>query len=158
MHRIVVTLCFVLTLLGASGGCQRKSPVAAPQPQPQLSIRAASDEAVAGWNQMDINDHAVWVSPTASLTSADILRAEPTTDPNGHSAVGVVFNDAGAKKMSDLSTAQLNKLIAMVLDGKVIFAPKIRGEISKQALITGPASTGLPVDVVQRIVESVNKK
>ena len=60
--------------------------------------------------------------------------------------------------MAQLSTAQLNKLIAMVLDGKVIFAPKVRAEIGAQALITGNASGGLPTELAQRIVESVNKK
>ena len=60
--------------------------------------------------------------------------------------------------MTQLSTAQLNKLIAMVLDEKVIFAPKVRAAIGVQALITGSASSGLPTEVAQRIVESVNKK
>jgi preprotein translocase subunit SecD len=69
-----------------------------------------------------------------------------------------VFNDAGTKKMTDLSHAQLNKLIAMVLDGKVIFAPKVRAEIGSQALITGKAPSGRPVEVAQRIVDSVNRK
>jgi preprotein translocase subunit SecD len=69
-----------------------------------------------------------------------------------------VFNDSGTKKMTDLSHAQLNKLIAMVLDGKLIFAPKVRGEIGTQALITGKTPSGLPAEVAQRIVESVNKK
>ena len=74
------------------------------QAQAQFSIRAASDQPVPGWQQMDYNNGTVWVSPTESLTSADILRAEPTTDRNGQRAVGVVFNDAGTKKMADLST------------------------------------------------------
>jgi preprotein translocase subunit SecD len=57
-----------------------------------------------------------------------------------------------------ISTAQLNKLIAMVLDDKVIFAPKVRAGIGKEALITGPAPTGLLAEVVQRIVDSVKTK
>jgi preprotein translocase subunit SecD len=72
--------------------------------------------------------------------------------------VGVIFNDAGAKKISDLSTAQLNQLVAMILDGRVIFAPKVRRPMSQEALITGPASSGLSTEIVQRIVDSVTKK
>jgi preprotein translocase subunit SecD len=128
------------------------------QAQAQFSIRAASDQPVAGWTRMEYNNRAVWVSPTASLTSADIQRAEPSKTSDGATAVGVVFNDAGAKKMTDLSHAQLNNLIAMVLDGKVIFAPKVRAEIGAQALITGKTPSGLPADVAQGIVDSVNKK
>jgi len=127
------------------------------QAQAQLTIHAASDQPVAGWQRMDYNNHAVWVSPTASLTSADILRAEPSTR-DGARAVGVIFNDSGARKMTDLSHEQINKHIAMVLDGKVIFAPKVRAEIGSQALITGRGPNGLPAEVAQRIVQSVNRK
>jgi hypothetical protein len=128
------------------------------QAQAQFTIRAASDQAVPGWDRLEYLNHPVWVSPIISLTSADIQRAEATTDANGRRAVGVIFNDAGAKKISDFSTVQLNKLVAMVLDGKIIFAPKVRGEMSKEALITGPASSGLSTEVVQRIVDSVKKR
>ena len=128
------------------------------QAQAQFSIRAASNQPVTGWRQMEYNKQSVWVSPTESLAAVDILRAELATDRNGQRAVGVVFNDAGAKKMADLSRAQLNKLIAMVLDDKVIFAPKVRAEIGREAMITGPARTGLLAEVAQRIVDSVGKK
>ena len=127
------------------------------QAQAQFTIHAASDQPVPGWQRMDYNNQAVWVSPTASLTSADILRAEPSTR-DGARAVGVIFSDSGARKMTDLSHEQINKLIAMVLDGKVIFAPKVRAEIGSQALITGRGPNGLPAEVAQRIVQSVNRK
>jgi hypothetical protein len=128
------------------------------QAQAQLTIHAASDQPVPGWDRMEYNKLAVWVSPTVSLTSADILWAESSTRPDGARSVGVLFTDAGAKKMTELSHAQLNKLIAMVLDGKVIFAPKVRAKIGAQALITGKDPSGLPAEVAQRIVDSVKKK
>jgi preprotein translocase subunit SecD len=60
--------------------------------------------------------------------------------------------------MRDLSLAQMDKLVAMLLDGKVIFAPLIRSEISKEAQITGNDPSGLSASVVDRIVASVNRK
>ena len=128
------------------------------QAQAQFTIHAASEQPVPGWDRMEYNNQAVWVNPTTSLTSADVLRAEPSKTSNGATAVGVVFTDTGARKMSNLSTAQFNKLIAIVLDGKVIFAPKVRGEIGSQALITGKSPGGLPAAIAQRIVDSVKRK
>jgi hypothetical protein len=128
------------------------------QAQAQFTIHAASEQPVTGWDRMEYNTHAVWVNPAASITSADVLRAEPNTRPDGARAVGVVFNDEGAKKMTDLSHAQLNKLIAVVVDGRVIFAPKVRAEMGREALVTGPAPSGLSTQVVRRIVDSANKK
>jgi len=113
---------------------------------------------VAEDGRMEFDTKAVWVSPTVSLTSADIMRAEPGRGPDGRMAVNVVFNEAGARKMHDLSLAQTGQLVAMVLDGKVIFAPRIRSEISKEAMITGNDPSGLSASVVDLIVASVNRK
>jgi preprotein translocase subunit SecD len=69
------------------------------------------------------------------------------------------FTDDGARKMHDLAAAQMNKIIAMILDGKVIFAPKVRSaDVTKTAQLTGNSPSGLTSEQVQRILESVNKK
>jgi preprotein translocase subunit SecD len=73
-------------------------------------------------------------------------------------AVGVFFTETGKKKMHDLSLAQLGKLIAIVVDGNVIFAPLIRSEINDSAQITGNDPSGLTAVVVDRIVASINRK
>src|SRR5438552_14102236 len=99
------------------------------QAQAQFSINAAAEDAVPGWQKMEIEGRSVWVNPTPALTAADIQGAEPAADRNYGQFVAVTFTDAGAQKMRDLSTAQMNKLIAMVLDGKVMMAPKVRSVI-----------------------------
>jgi preprotein translocase subunit SecD len=148
MHRVLtLTVCALVLLF-----------VGELQAQAQFSIRAASDQPVAGWDRMEFNNNAVWVSPTASLTSADIMRAEPGRGPDGRMAVNVILTDGGAKKMRDLSTAQLNKLVAMVLDGNVIFAPRVRSEIGKEVMVTGNDPSGLSPTLIDRIVAGVNRK
>src|SRR5262245_34546069 len=92
---------------------------------PQFSIRAASSEPVTGWDRMQLDDRVVWVSPTVSLTAADIAKAEAITTSDGKKAVDIELTDGGADKMRRLSAAQMDKLIAMVLDGKLIWAPRV---------------------------------
>jgi hypothetical protein len=41
------------------------------------------------------------------------------------------------------------------LDGKVIWAPRIRAEIGKTADVTGNGPSGIPEQLVQRIVAAV---
>jgi preprotein translocase subunit SecD len=122
----------------------------------QFSIRAASSEPVPGWDRMQLDDRAVWVSPTASLTAADIAKAEPTT-MSGRKAIAIEFTDGGAEKMRRLSAAQMDKLIAMLLDGKLISAPRVRSEMSKQGVITGNGPNGLDDETIQRILSSVKR-
>ena len=123
---------------------------------PQFSIRAASSEPVTGWDRMQLEDRVVWVSPTASLTAADIAKAEPTM-MSGKKAIAIEFTDGGADKMRRLSAAQMDKLIAMVLDGKLIFAPRVRSEMSKQGMITGNGPNGLDDQTIQRILSSLKR-
>ena len=52
--------------------------------------------------------------------------------------VGLRFNPAGAKKFSEITAANVGKRLAIVLDGKVQSAPRIREAIpSGEAVITG---------------------
>ena len=95
---------------------------------------------------------AVWVSPTTALTSTDIARAEPRTDAKGERTVGVVFTDAGARKMAQLSAAQANQHIALLLDGKVVWVPLVRSTIEKEAVLSG-----VTPDVVQRVLTSIKQ-
>lgn len=123
------------------------------QAQGALEIRAASHTAVAGWQQMSTpGGEAVWVSTVAALTSADIARGEPRTDANGQRTVGVVFTADGARKMAQLSAAQTNRHIALLLDGKVVWVPIVRSIIEKEAVLSG-----VTPEVVQRVLTSLKQ-
>jgi preprotein translocase subunit SecD len=126
--------------------------------QAQLTMNAASDDAVAGWRKMDIDGRAVWVNPVPAITASDIQGAEPATDRNYGQFVKVIFTESGTRKMQELSTAQMNKLIAIVLDQKVIMAPKVRSVMSSDCIITGKPPGGLTTDEVRRILTAVNQK
>ena len=116
--------------------------------QALLEIRAASATAISGWQRMSAPDGgAIWVSPASALTSTDIARSESRQHADGSPAVGVVFTEAGARKMAALSAAQANKPIALLLDGKLVWAPVVRGTIEKEAVLSG-----VTPDVLQRVL------
>ena len=94
----------------------------------------------------------VWVSPTNALTAADIARGEPRTDAKGERTVGVVFTEAGARKMAQLSAAQANQHIALMLDDKVVWVPLVRNTIEKEAVLSG-----VTPDVVRRVLTSIKQ-
>jgi preprotein translocase subunit SecD len=49
----------------------------------------------------------------------------------------VSFTDEGAKKMAKLTRENPGKLLAILVDGKVVSAPRIVAETSQRARITG---------------------
>jgi preprotein translocase subunit SecD len=145
-HRAFVIVGVIVTLLaGVLNG------------QSVVEIRAAASTAVAGWQQMATpGGNPLWVAPNISLTSADIARAEARTLTDGGPAVAIVLTDNGAAKMAQLSASQTNKPIALLLDGKVIWAPVVRGAIEKEAVLTGGPG-GLTQAQIQRLLASFKK-
>jgi hypothetical protein len=97
--------------------------------------------------QVEHSDRVVWVAPTAAVTASDIEKAQPQINSQQQGQViAVVFTDAGATKMQDLTRAQRNKLIALVVDGRLIWAPLVRGEAGKESVLTGNGPQGLTPD------------
>jgi preprotein translocase subunit SecD len=102
----------------------------------------------------------VWLSPIEAVTAADIEKAAPDhTSAEGQTRVAVVFTDAGAKHFADLTTAQLQKPMAMILDGKVIWAPMVMAEfhadVGKEGILAGSGPQGLTQQEVERIIALV---
>ena len=67
----------------------------------------------------------------------------------------VVFTDAGANKIRDLTTAQLRKLVALVVDGRVIWAPMVMAVPGKESVLAGSGPNGLTQEEVERIMASL---
>ncbi len=125
--------------------------------QSSVEIHAASSTAVTGWAQMaGPSGDALWVAPEVRLTSADIERAEAGNSADAGPGISLVLTDLGAKKMAELSSAQSNKPIALLLDGQVIWAPVVRGSIGKQVRLTG-GDGGLTQAQIQRLLASFKR-
>ncbi|MFZ5590780.1 MAG: protein translocase subunit SecD [Bacillota bacterium] len=73
------------------------------------------------------------------LTGADLKDAREAKDAtSGAVEVDLEFTPAGAKKFADATTANVNKQIAILLDGQVLQAPTVREPIlNGRARITG---------------------
>jgi len=77
------------------------------------------------------------VNQVAGVTGRDLKNAGVTRDENGRPAVSFNLNAAGAEKFGRLTEANINSLLAIVLDGRVVSAPKINSRISDNGIITG---------------------
>jgi preprotein translocase subunit SecD len=123
------------------------------QAQAPLEIRAASSTAVAGWQQMSTPaGGTLWVSPSNALTLSDVAQAEPRTGADGQRTVGMTFTAEGSRKMAQLSAAQIDKPIALLVDGKVVWAPIVRAVIAKEATLGG-----VTPEVVARVLAAIKQ-
>jgi hypothetical protein len=80
----------------------------------------------------------LFVAKLPVATAADIEAATLLEPEGGLNRILVRFNaDAGAR-LSNVGAAHQNQWMAVVVEGKVISAPLIRGPIGREVLITAP--------------------
>lgn len=96
---------------------------------------AADNRELTAWNQLLSTSKVV-------ITSKDI---EPTSQAvmeySARPAVTQDFTKAGAAKMEDFTTKHLNTIMAIMLDDRVLSAPRITGVISDKGELSGGIAT-----------------
>ncbi len=63
------------------------------------------------------------------VSGDQLVDAQPTIDQGGRSIVNFRFNNAGARRFGETTQNNVNRHLAIVLDGKVVSAPVIREPI-----------------------------
>jgi hypothetical protein len=69
--------------------------------------------------------------------SWSITAAFPDKDLNGHTNLTMKFDKQGAKVIGTLTGENIGQLLAMIIDDRIVFAPKIESSISETATISG---------------------
>ncbi len=134
MYRTLQTLpLFIVFLPGPVGS------IFAEDAAPTLEFRLADDNENPGWSKMKLpeGDKSVFVSGKAELDDSHIEKVSFCKDANGNSSVGFTLTDDGAQAMEATTSRNINKRLAIVLNGKVVSAPIIRSVIKKEGMITG---------------------
>ena len=126
-------LAFVVLVLLATGAWAADAVV-------RVEFRAAEDTAAAPLVPMTTPDGTtIYVSPHALLTNTDIAAATAEFDSQtGVPIVRLVFTEEGGRKLEEVTTARVGRMIAIVVEGRLMSAPRIMEPISAgEAVITG---------------------
>jgi preprotein translocase subunit SecD len=77
------------------------------------------------------------VRKVAPVTGQDLRVAKPGLDENNQPAVHFELKPAGATKFGKLSGENIGRYLAIILDNKVVSAPRLDGRITDQGRISG---------------------
>jgi preprotein translocase subunit SecD len=77
------------------------------------------------------------VRKTPAVTGQDLRAAKPTIDENGRPAVSFSLKNTGARKFAKVTGENIGRSLAIVLDNRVMSAPRIDGRISDEGRISG---------------------
>jgi preprotein translocase subunit SecD len=77
------------------------------------------------------------VRKVAAVSGQDLRGAKPTIDENNRPAVSFSLKNEGARKFSKITGDNIGRSLAIVLDNRVMSAPRIDGRISDEGRISG---------------------
>src|SRR3954466_9001373 len=77
------------------------------------------------------------VKKVAPVNGQDLRVAKPGLDENNQPAVHFELKSAGAQKFGKLSGENIGRYLAIVLDNRVVSAPRLEGRITDQGRISG---------------------
>jgi TonB family protein len=144
-RRLVISAgALLLALAGATTAVVRAFPleingVLAQTADTRLDIRLAELAPAAGLTEAAVlgSGQPVYLRAETIATRADVSAAQVVDDGAGHIAIAVAFDQSGSARMTAATRGHLGKPVAILLDGRVIAAPVLRGPIGASATITG---------------------
>jgi preprotein translocase subunit SecD len=138
MTPLTKALAAAAVLWGCAAGTR-----AAPQPDRSGSgfeVRRAEDKPGEGLTEATVAGSArkVYLHREAALTGRDVTEARAIVDGTNGPAVEITLTEEGRKKLAKLTEGHQGKPLAILVNGKVLSAPVVRGTISQgKALISG---------------------
>jgi preprotein translocase subunit SecD len=101
---------------------------------PDIQILPGTMETVPG-QPAGVGFYAVRRVP--AVTGRDLRNARPTLDENNRPAVSFSLNQEGARKFGAFTQANIGRQLAIVMDNRVVSAPRIESQIFDEGRITG---------------------
>src|SRR5207245_2004157 len=77
------------------------------------------------------------VKKVAAVTGRDLRNARPSLDQNNQPAVSFTLNTEGGRKFGKVTSENIGRQLAIILDGRVQSAPRIDSRITTDGRITG---------------------
>lgn len=122
-------------------------PYKAALPAGVVSLPLLEDGHEAG-NTDDKAGPRIAVERDAMLTGEDVADARPSFDQLNQATVSLTFNARGARRFEEVTSENVGRRMAIVLDGKVYSAPVIRERIGGgRASISGSFTTAEAQDL-----------
>ncbi len=163
LHRRISVLrlaCLItaleLAILLVVGGCTRAPQAEKPNPAaaPRFGLFAASEEAKPGYREarVQMGDDRVYYAGEPVITGMHVSDARVEKDAQGRSQVLITFTAAGRTQFAEFTRNHVKERLAIVVDGRVLLAPRIKNEIADgSVLITG----ALTEQEFERIAEAI---
>ncbi|MGF6227000.1 preprotein translocase subunit SecD [Inquilinus ginsengisoli] len=149
MLSILSTLAVAITSLVAALAAPIEGPSAARVAAPDVQLRFAETNPAPGLTRIEGNGRILYLQPEAVLSTSDIASAALGTDPFSASpVVELTLTPIGRDRLARATTANVGRILAVLVDDTLITAPIIRepilgGRVQISGLMTVAEATDL---------------
>lgn len=161
----IVCLC-IFILLGLSGCAAKEEEdsvsqcVASPGSVPTITFEVRKAEQQPGNNLKEVSvkrpSQTIYLHQEVLLTNADIretsVEMHRLRDEEELPQINVWFTSEGSDKLAEIAETHMNKQIAILLDGKVVSCPWIKGQTVGGLAITEFYTRGKAESVAKGLV------
>ena len=100
----------------------------------KLEFRLAQDDQADSLEVRILNGDTLYLHEKIELSNPDIALVAKTELNDG---IVLIFSNQGNEKISRLSVSGFGKFLAIIVNDKILIAPKIMGKVSGKVKITG---------------------
>jgi preprotein translocase subunit SecD len=111
----------------------------------------AQSEPGAGLTKVDLPDGSLYMQALPVLTRNDLTESAALVDKKGQNFVGLRFSEEGARKLTDISTRNVGKILALVVERQLVAAPRISEPLNRGVLAFGVPTAQDASDLASRI-------
>lgn len=115
-------------------------------PQPETGTQAQSQGAPvavfladtknqAGWTPVSLQTGTLYVNPQPVLTRADLTGIQAGSNKTGEGLLALELNDAGKRKVADITTKNPNMRLALVVGRTMMAAPGYTTPVTSGQLV-----------------------
>ncbi|ANN73980.1 SecDF P1 head subdomain-containing protein [Bordetella bronchialis] len=101
--------------------------------------------------EVKLSDATVYVQRQPVLTRADLTEAAALVDRQGQNFVGLRFSPEGARKLAQVSSQNVGKLLVLVINGQLVAAPRIAEPLNRGVLAFGVDSAQTATEIAARV-------
>lgn len=161
LRKLAPALVVVTLALAGCKTAPTKSPDAAAKPDAGQQATPATASSVdfylaqqqpgQGMREITLPDGKLYMQEMPVLTRADLTDAAALVDRQGQNFVGLRFSESGARKLTEVSTKNVGKRLALVIDQELVAAPSIAEPLNRGVLAFGVASAQAASEIAAKI-------
>jgi preprotein translocase subunit SecD len=166
MKRIIQIMAVCLIAVALTPGCKSSPQRHVGATRPVFQLRLVLESPSADSEQIALTtksvDHArtetLNVQKTVLLDQTALRSAKSSMDSLGQPVIDINFTDDGGKRFAEVTRQNINRRLAIIIDGVLYQAPVIRTEIlAGKAQISGSFSKQEATDLVAKINQSLRR-